>query len=168
MRIEVVFPSYLETKLLAALLDSHPYEEVAYDLYPLKNSWSQMGPGMIGDLEKEEDERTFLQRIKTLLKIPVIRHSRLRNAGIKKVAVCGGSGVFLLPFAAEAGADIFLTGDIKYHDFFEPQDHILLADIGHYESEQFSKELIYYLLNEKFPNFAFLLAESDSNPVKYF
>ena len=168
IRIEVIFPSYLEKQLVNALLDSHPYEEVAYDLYPLNNTYPKMGAGMIGELESEEDERAFLQKIKDLLNLPVIRHSGWLNVKIKKVAVCGGSGVFLLPVAKKAGADIFLTGDVKYHDFFEAQNEIILADIGHYESEQFSKELIYSILKEKFPNFAFLLAENDSNPVKYF
>jgi dinuclear metal center YbgI/SA1388 family protein len=167
-RIEVIFPSYLERQLVNALLDSHPYEEVAYDIYPLNNTYPKMGAGMIGELESEEDERIFLQKIKDLLNLPFIRHSGWLNAKIKKVAVCGGSGAFLLPVARKAGADIFLTGDIKYHDFFEAQNEIILADIGHYESERFSKELIYSILKEKFPNFAFLLAESDSNPVKYF
>lgn len=168
IRIEVIFPSYLEKQLVNALLDSHPYEEVAYDLYPLNNTYPKMGAGMIGELESEEDEKIFLQKIKGLLNLPFIRHSDWLNAKIKKVAVCGGSGAFLLPVARKAGADIFLTGDIKYHDFFEAQNEIILADIGHYECEQFSKELIYSILKEKFPNFAFLLAESDSNPVKYF
>lgn len=168
IRIEVVFPYYLEKQLVTALLDIHPYEEVAYDLYPLNNIHAKMGAGMIGDLEEEEDERIFLQKIKDLLNLPYIRHSGWLNTKIKKVAVCGGSGAFLLPVARKAGADIFLTGDIKYHDFFEAQNEIILADIGHYESEQYSKELIYSILIEKFPNFAILLAQSDSNPVKYF
>jgi len=168
VRIEVIYPIYLENQLISALLNSHPYEEVAYDLYPLNNTFSKMGAGMIGELESREDEKKFLQKIKDLLNLPYIRHSAWLNSGIKKVAVCGGSGVFLLPMAMNAGADIFLTGDIKYHDFFETQNRIILADIGHYESEQFSKELIYSILKEKFPNFAILLAESDSNPVKYF
>jgi dinuclear metal center YbgI/SA1388 family protein len=168
VRIEVVYPLYIEAQLVNALLDSHPYEEVAYDLYPLNNAFAKMGAGMIGELDSGEDEKIFLQKIKDLLNLPYIRHSAWLNSRIKKVAVCGGSGAFLLPIAMKAGADIFLTGDIKYHDFFETQDKIILADIGHYESEQFSKELIYSIIKEKFPNFAILLAESDSNPVKYF
>jgi dinuclear metal center YbgI/SA1388 family protein len=168
VRIEVIFPTHLEKELIAALLAVHPYEEVAYDLYPLTNAFAKMGAGMIGELESEMDEKAFLQKIKELIHIPVVRHSALLNRGIKRVAVCGGSGVFLLPEAKKAGAHIFLTGDIKYHDFFEAQNEIILADIGHFESEQFSKDLIYSLLKEKFPTFAFLLAESDSNPVKYF
>lgn len=168
IRMEVIFPSYLEKQLVNALLVSHPYEEVAYDLYPLNNTFARMGAGMIGELEQAEDEKIFLQRIKTLLHLPVIRHSGWLNRKIKKVAVCGGSGAFLLPVAIKAAADIYMTGDIRYHDFFEASDEIILADIGHYESEQVSKELIYSILNEKFPNFAFLLAESDTNSVKYF
>jgi dinuclear metal center YbgI/SA1388 family protein len=168
VRIEVIFPTYLEKQLIAALLAVHPYEEVAYDLYPLTNTFPKMGAGMIGDLESEMDEKVFLEKTKELLQIPVIRHSSLLKRRIKRVAVCGGSGVFLLPAAQKAGAHIFLTGDIKYHDFFETGNGIILADIGHFESEQFSKELIYSLLKEKFPTFAFLLAENDSNPVKYF
>jgi dinuclear metal center YbgI/SA1388 family protein len=168
IRIEVIFPSHIEKQLVMALLKAHPYEEVAYDLYPLNNIYTNAGAGMIGELEAEEEEMAFLERIKHLLNLPVIRHTGMLNTPVKKVAVCSGSGAFLIPVARAAGADIFLTGDLKYHDFFEAQNELILADIGHYESEQIAKELIYSLLIEKFPTFAFLLAESDTNPVKYF
>ncbi|MCX6251340.1 MAG: Nif3-like dinuclear metal center hexameric protein [Bacteroidetes bacterium] len=167
VRIEVIYPSFIEKKLVKALLSSHPYEEVAYDLYPLTNHYNKAGAGMIGDLEVEEDEKTFLQKVKEVLQIPVIRHSGWLNKKIKKIAVCGGSGSFLLQDAKQKGADIFLTGDIRYHDFFEPQLEIILADIGHYESEHVAKELFYSLLIEKFPNFAILISKTNINPVNY-
>jgi dinuclear metal center YbgI/SA1388 family protein len=167
-RIEVIFPSYLENALIRSLLKSHPYEEVAYDIYPLNNSFAGVGAGMIGDLDSPREPAHFLQIVKETVKIPVIRHSRLINRKIKKVAVCGGSGAFLLNQAKQAGADIFLTGDIRYHDFFEVRNDLILADIGHYESEQVAKEWIYSILKEKFPNFALLISEITSNPVNYF
>jgi len=167
IRIEVIYPSFIEKKLVKALLSSHPYEEVAYDLYPLTNHFNRAGAGMIGELDAEENEQICLQKVKEVLRIPVIRHSGWLNRKIKKIAVCGGSGSFLLQEAMQKGADMFLTGDVRYHDFFEPQRNIILADIGHHESEHVVKELIYSLLMEKFPNFAILISKTNTNPVNY-
>jgi dinuclear metal center YbgI/SA1388 family protein len=167
-RIEVVCPSHIEKQLVDALVKSHPYEEVAYDLYPLNNVYSKRGNGMVGDLENEVPETEFLDRVKKLLGIPVIRHSAFLGQPVKRVAVCGGAGAFLLPEAIRSGAGIFLTGDIRYHDFPDAGKKILLADIGHYESEQGVKELIYSILIEKFPNFAILISEINTNPVNYY
>lgn len=168
VRIESVFPVYLENKILQAMNAAHPYEEVAYDIFPLMNTYKNVGAGMIGELETEMNERAFLQRIKDVTDTACIRHSDLLGRKIKKVGVCGGSGSFLIHDAIRAGADIFITGDIKYHDFFEADKKLVIADIGHYESEQFSKDLIYSVLIKKFPTFAVLISEGHTNSVNYF
>ncbi len=166
IRIETIFPGFLENKLLKALFASHPYEEVAYDIYTLENENQSVGSGMIGEIENE-DESIFLQKIKNISNAKCIRHTSLLGKTIKKVAFCGGSGSFLIKDAIAAGADIFITGDVKYHDFFEAENKIIIADIGHYESEQFTKELLYSIITNKFPNFAVLISEKDSNPIHY-
>jgi dinuclear metal center YbgI/SA1388 family protein len=167
IRIETIYPVYRETAVLKALFESHPYEEVAYDLYPLENVFDRVGAGMIGELETEADELEFLKSVKQTLGSGCVRHTKLPGKKIKKVAVCGGSGSFLIGDAIRAGADIFITGDIKYHDFFQAENRIIIADVGHYESEQFAKELIYHVLIEKFPNFAVLISEGGTNPINY-
>ncbi len=167
IRFETILPMHLKNKIIKALLDSHPYEEVAYDLYPLQNEFPTVGAGMIGELLKEENEEDFLHRLMNLFDCKVIRHSSLLNKPVKTIAVCGGSGSFLLPKAIAGGADVFVTADIKYHEFFDSENKILMADIGHYESEQFSKEVFYELLIKKFPNFALHLSGIKTNPVMY-
>lgn len=167
VRIETIYPAHLERQVLQALWNAHPYEEVAYDLYPLENSLQIVGSGMIGDLPEPMAEMDFLKRVKNNMKAPMLRHTALLNQEVKKVAVCGGSGSFLLPNAIAAGADVLVTTDFKYHQFFDAENRIVIADIGHYESEQFTPELIQSVLTEKFSNFAFLLTENNTNPVKY-
>ena len=167
-RIEVVFPRYLEDRIVDALITAHPYEEVAFDLYPLQNKLPQAGAGLIGEFDEPCDEILFLQRLKNILNIPVIRHSALLSKPVKTVALCTGSGSFLLRDAIGAEADAYLTADLKYHDFFGAGNKLLLADIGHYESEEGVKEWLYAALIEKFPNFAFLISEVNTNPVHYF
>ncbi|MFZ4740172.1 MAG: Nif3-like dinuclear metal center hexameric protein [Bacteroidales bacterium] len=166
IRIETIFPAYLETKILKALFASHPYEEVAYDIYALENEINTVGSGMIGEIE-EKDENSFLQFVKSITNAKSVRHTSLQGKPIKKVAICGGSGSFLIKDAIAAGADIFITGDVKYHDFFEAENKIIIADIGHYESEQFTKELLYSIIIKKFPNFAVLISERNTNPIHY-
>lgn len=168
VRIETIYPFYTENEVLKALFSAHPYEEVAYDLYLLGNDFKMVGSGMVGELEKETDEEAFLDQIKSALKIRYIRHSPLPGRKIRKVAVCGGSGSFLITNALKAGADVFVTGDVKYHDFFEANNKMVIVDAGHHETEQFAKELIYNLLNQKFSNFAVLVSETNTNPVNYF
>jgi len=168
IRIEVVFQNHQKNEILQALLTNHPYEEVAYDIYPLSNSFSRAGSGLIGRMENPVTESAFLDHAKNTFQIPMLRHSALPNRPIQKVALCTGSGSFLIPDAIHAGADIFLTADLKYHDFFLPSASILLADIGHYESEKGVKEWLYHTLIEKFPTFAFLISEINTNPVHYF
>lgn len=167
MRIEVIFPGYHEQKLVSALKKAHPYEEVAYDIYPLANEFVGAGAGMIGSLDPGLAPRGFLEMVKEVVKIPMIRHTALQGREIRKVAVCSGAGAFLIGEARNAGADAFLTGDLKYHDFQAAGGPLLLADIGHYESEQWVKELISSILIQKFPNFAVLISEKEQNPVNY-
>ena len=150
------------------MLEAHPYEEVAYDLYPLQNKMQQAGSGVIGEFEVPWDEGAFFELIKEKLNIPVIRHSALCSKPIKRVALCTGSGNFLIRQAIRAKADAYLTADLKYHDFFGLENKLILADIGHYESEQWVKEWLYAALIEKFPTFAFLISEVNTNPVHYF
>jgi dinuclear metal center YbgI/SA1388 family protein len=166
-RFETILPKHLKNKIVAALLKSHPYEEVAYDIYPLENSFQQVGAGMVGELPGAENEIDFLARLLDIFGCKTIRHTYLLGKPVKKVAVCGGSGTFLLPAAIAAGVDIFVTADMKYHDFFDAEEKIVVADIGHYESEQFTKELFYEILIKKFPNFALRLSEVKTNPVLY-
>lgn len=166
-RIEVIYPVHLENKLIAALLKAHPYEEVAYDLYPLKNRWNGMGSGLIGEWDEAVEEETFLDRLRTVSEIPVIRHTRLTGKPVHRVALCTGSGAFLISDAVRAGADAFVTADLKYHDFFDWGERLLLADVGHYESEHHVKELIASVLIEKFPTFAILISDIGTNPVYY-
>lgn len=167
VRVETIMPDYISNKVIGALLQFHPYEEVAYDLYPLANEYSSAGLGMTGILETAMGEKEFLEMLKERFHAKCIRHTALLNKKISKVAVCGGSGSFLLPKAIESGADIFVSGDFKYHQFFEAENRIVIADIGHYESEQFTKELFYELLIKKYPKFALHLSEVNTNPINY-
>ncbi len=167
MRIETVFPAMLLQKVLQALFDTHPYEEVAYDIYQLENSAGLAGAGMIGTLPSPVDEQAFLSKVKNTFNCGVIRHSGFLNRPVRKIAVCGGSGSFLISTAISAGADVFLTADIKYHQFFEADGKLLLADIGHYESEQFTIEIFYEILTKKLPNFAVHFSSINTNCVNY-
>jgi dinuclear metal center YbgI/SA1388 family protein len=165
-RIELIYPAYIEKKIIKTLLQNHPYEEVAFDIYKLDNAYAKVGAGVIGNLEHPINTSDFLQFIKETFLTKCIRHNKISKQEIQTVAFCGGSGIFLTNQAIRNKADIFITSDIKYHDFFE--EKILLADIGHFESEQFSIELIASVLMKKFPTFAFLFSESKYNPVNYF
>jgi len=168
VRIETVYPAAIESKLLMALFLAHPYEEVAYDLYNLTNQHQQVGSGMIGELEEEMSGEEFLFVIKQSMDAKVIRHTALTGKPVKRVAVCGGAGSFLLKHAISAGADFFVTADFKYHEFFDAEGKLVIADIGHFESEQFTVQLLYDIIQKKFPNFAVRLTEINTNPVKYF
>lgn len=166
-RIEVIFPFYQEKQVIANLRKSHPYEEVAFYITALSNTEKQTGSGIIGDLPESMDGRHFLEKLKTMLHASVIRHTVIPDKAIEKVAFCGGAGIFLLPHAIAAGADVFITGDIKYHEFFDADGRILLADAGHFETEQFTIELLAEYLQNKFRNFAVLKTEHQANPVHY-
>jgi dinuclear metal center YbgI/SA1388 family protein len=167
-RIEVILPRHGADRVVAAMLAAHPYEEVAYDLYPLSNRHARVGAGLIGELDEPVGEREFLGRVREELRVPVIRHSAWTGRPVSSVAVCSGSGAFLVADALRAGAGVYLTADLKYHDFSGFGNRMLLADIGHYESEIWVKEWLHAALIEKFPTFAFLISESGTNPVNYF
>jgi dinuclear metal center YbgI/SA1388 family protein len=167
-RIETIFPSYLKKNIIAALLEAHPYEEVAYDIYTLENEFNLAGSGMIGELPAKVSELVFLQLLKDTLKIPVIRHSPLLGKLVGKVALCGGSGSFLIQDAIRHQADFFVSADIKYHQFFEAEGKLVIADAGHYETEQFTCNLLADYLKKKFANFAVQISETPVNPVNYF
>ncbi len=167
IRIEIIYPTALERKVIAALVETHPYEEVAYDLYPITNPYLQVGSGMVGNLENDQDEAEFLKHVKEQLNAKVIRHTATRGKKIRRVAVCGGAGSFLLGNAITAGADIFITSDFKYHEFFDAEGKVIIADVGHFESEQFTQELLLELITEKFPNFALRLTVQNTNPINY-
>jgi dinuclear metal center YbgI/SA1388 family protein len=167
-RIEVVLPVSLRQKVLESMIRAHPYEEVAYDLLPLANAHPGIGSGLIGDLPDPIEAKGFLGRLKEIFGLAVIRHSRLTEKRIERVAVCGGSGSFLISKALSSKADLFLTGDLKYHEFFDLEDRMVLADIGHFETEQFTTDLIADLLSKKFPTFAIQKTTRNTNPVYYF
>ena len=166
-RIEVVFPNEITNKVVANLLKNHPYEEVAYDLFPIKNSFSKVGDGMIGDLPTPEKTEDFLNRVKKTFHCGTIRHTKILKDTVSKIAVCGGSGSFLIQDAIRSNADVFITADVKYHEFFTAENKLVLADIGHYESEQFTKELFYDLLIKKNYNFAIQISKVNTNPINY-
>ncbi|MCB9364730.1 MAG: Nif3-like dinuclear metal center hexameric protein [Flavobacteriales bacterium] len=167
VRVEMIVQSHLLSKVLSAMIDTHPYEEVAYDIFRIENRLENVGSGLVGELEDEIDEIPFLENLKTDLKTDCIRYTNLLNKKVKKVALCGGAGSFLLSDAIRASADVFITGDFKYHQFFDAENKIIIADIGHYESEQFTKELIYDILTKKITNFAVRLSEINTNPINY-
>jgi dinuclear metal center YbgI/SA1388 family protein len=166
-KLEVIFPTHIESRVVAALLATHPYEEAAYDIISLDNTLATVGSGMIGKLKKPMDETAFLKKVKKQLGAGVVKHTALLGKTVETVAVCGGSGKFLLPDAIGSKADVYITSDIKYHEFFDAEGQIVLADVGHYESEQFTRELLFRHLSEKFPTFAFLLSKVNTNPVNY-
>ena len=168
VRIETIYPFVAESKILMALILSHPYEEAAYDLYELTNQNQQVGAGMIGELDMPVQEEDFLYHLKEKMRTHVIRHTALKGKPVKRVAVCGGAGGFLLKQAIAAGADVFVTADYKYHDFFDAEGKIIIADIGHFESEQFTQQLLYDIIQKKFTTFAVRLTAINTNPVKYF
>jgi len=168
VRIETIFPSYRQKSIIEALLKTHPYEEVAYDIYPLENEFEQAGAGMIGKLEEKMTENQFLMKLKDVLKIPCIKHSPLLGKMVGTIAVCGGSGSFLLQDAILQQADFFVSADFKYHQFFDADSKIVIADTGHFESEQFTCDLLADYLKKKFPNFAVQISETPVNPVNYF
>ena len=166
-RIEVIFPTYLQGKVVAALKRSHPYEEVAFYLTGLTNPNQEVGSGMVGELPEAQEPSEFLKRLKISMDLKVIRHTRLIEQPVKKVAVCGGSGSFLLSDAVRAGAEVFISADFKYHEFFDAEDRVIIADIGHYESEVFTRELIGEVLTKKFPTFAINFSRTVTNPISY-
>lgn len=167
-RVEVLLPNHLRQRAFSALKKIHPYEEVAHEFYALENQDQYLGSGMVGTLDTEMKTNDFLKRLKDTFNCGVVRHTDLLSNSVKTVAFCGGSGSFLLKDAIRANADIYITGDFKYHEFFDAEDKIIIADIGHYESEQFTSDRIKAILMEKFSTFAVHLTEVNTNPINYF
>ncbi len=166
-QLNLTYPKHCESAILKALFTSHPYEEVAYEITLLKNVNQHIGIGMYGELENPMTETDFLTFVKKQFNLSVIRHSALLNRNIRTVAVLGGSGAFGIAEAKRCKADIYLTGDLKYHDFYQAENQFVIADIGHYESEQFTKEILHAYLTKKFPNFAIVLSAKNTNPIHY-
>jgi len=166
-RIETIFPAALKTRVLKALLKVHPYEEVAYDIFPVENEYEQAGWGMIGQLKEPANTLDFLRQIKAVFGCQVIRYTRLISNTVNRIAVCGGSGSFLIHRAVASGADMFITGDVKYHQFFDAEDRIVVVDIGHFESEQFTIEIFYEILIKNLPNFAVHFSSINTSPIYY-
>lgn len=167
VRVEVLVPQTGEAEVLAAMQAVHPYEEVAYDLYPLANDHQGIGSGLVAEWEEPLMEAAFLERLKSVFGPPAIRHTALRGKPVRRVAFCGGSGAFLIGKAMAAGADAYVTGDVKYHEFFLPEGRMLLADIGHFESERFTPHLIQRRLAGILPTFATRLSKTDTNPIHF-
>jgi len=168
IRLEVIFPDWLQGKIVQTMKANHPYEEVAHDIYPLVNSCQFIGSGLIGELPEAISEKDMLEKLKYIFKTGVIKHTKFIDKPLKNIALCGGAGSFLTQAAIAAGADMYITADVKYHEFFDADGKLLLADIGHYESEQFTIDLLFDILREKFPNFAVLKTGVNTNPVWYF
>ena len=168
IRIETIFAAPQEGNVISALLNSHPYEEVAYDIYPLDRAHPQVGSGIKGELETGMEEGDFLNHVKNTFGAAVIRHTQKLGKPVKKVAVCGGSGRFLLKNALHSGVDAYITSDFKYHEFFDAENKLLLIDTGHFESERFTPEIFYEIIQKKFPTFAIHLSKVNTNPINYF
>ncbi|WP_273567776.1 Nif3-like dinuclear metal center hexameric protein [Maribacter halichondriae] len=167
IQINVTYYKASESKIMNAIFKAHPYEEVAYEIYTLDNTNQHIGMGMIGELAKPMDTKKFLQDVKEKMNVAVIRHSELLEKKVKKIAILGGSGAFAISAAKTSGADVFITADVKYHQFYEAEKKMVIADIGHYETEQFTKNLLVDYLKKKIPNFAIRLSGSKTNPIKY-
>lgn len=167
VRIEMIFPKYLQQNIIESLIQSHPYEEPAYDVLHLENANNRLGAGLVGWLPSPMDEIEFLEKMKKILHCEMIKHTKLRTKKISKVALCGGSGAFLIKNALNAKADIFITGDLKYHDYFEANESIVLADFGHFETEQYTKHIFYEIITKKMPKFVVRISETKTNPINY-
>jgi dinuclear metal center YbgI/SA1388 family protein len=166
-KVEVILPDTITSRVLNALFKAHPYEQVAYFIHHIENPWQEVGAGMVGNLKTPMEFPEFLKMVKSKLGTPVLRHTRPTGKKIERVAICGGAGFFLLGDAIAAGADILLTSDIKYHEFFDAEDKIILIDAGHFETEQFTSAWIKEKISAQFPNIAVLLSETRTNPVLY-
>lgn len=168
IKIEVIFPGWLENTIVAAMKSAHPYEEVAFDIINVSNRHLAIGSGVVGELAAPMIEGDLFVHLKNIFNLQIIRHTALLDKPIKKIALCGGAGSFLVSAALAAGAEMYITADMKYHEFFDANGRMVIADIGHYESEQFTIDLLAEILEQKFPNFAVLKTTVHTNPVQYF
>ncbi|MDD3079028.1 MAG: Nif3-like dinuclear metal center hexameric protein [Paludibacter sp.] len=167
VRIEVILPAFLKNRVKKALITVHPYEEPAYDFFKLENNSVITGSGIIGELDEAVEEKAFLEQVKRIFQCDVIRHTRLIGKPVKRIALCGGAGSFLIKEAIVQDADAYISGDFKYHEFFDADNKIILADIGHFESEQFTKVVFYEIITKKMPTFAIQISETKTNPINY-
>ncbi len=167
VKLELIYPAYLEAIVLEALFKHHPYEEVAYEVIALDNVYQGVGSGLIGQLEYPMVAKDFLSFLKVQMQTALIRHTALSGKPIQRVAVCGGAGSFLLEKAIQQNADIFISADFKYHQFFDADGKIIIADIGHYESEQFTMDLLSDLLKASSPSLLVCITQQKTNPVHY-
>lgn len=168
VRVEMVLPAHLSGAVIRAMVAAHPYEEVAYDLVSLANTHPGVGSGLVGELPTAVDEKAFLETLRQVFRVPVVRHTRLTGRPVQRVAVCGGAGSFLISNALGERADFYITADVKYHEFFDANDRMVVADVGHFESEQYTVDLLFEVLQEKFRNFAVLKSEIKTNPIHYY
>lgn len=168
IKIEIAYPVHLQSRIVNSILEAHPYEEVAYDIFKIENSWDNIGIGMIGKLDNPLSKKEFLNLVKEKINNHTLKYTECNKNKISKVAVCGGSGSFLIKSAKSAGADALITSDIKYHEFFDAENEIMLVDAGHYETEQFTKDWFYDVIHKKFPKFAVRFSKINTNPVKYY
>lgn len=166
-RIEVICESHLLSTVVQAMVKAHPYEEVAWDAYSLTNEFPLAGSGMIGMFASPMQEVDFLAHVKQVFNAGCVKYSPLINRRVKKVAFCGGSGNFLISAAMKMGADVFITGELKYHDYFLAERKVLLVEAGHYETEQFTSQLLYEIVKEKFTTFATRISNIRTNPINY-
>ena len=167
VRIDTVMPAYVKNKVVSALLLAHPYEEPAYDIYPLKNTWDSVGLGVVGELPEECDELQFLEELKEKFAVGCVRHTSFTGRKVKRVALCGGSGASFADAALSAGAQVYITGEARYHDLFNYDGRLLLAVIGHYESEQFTMEVFKEIINDRYPSVTVKTTTINTNPVNY-
>jgi dinuclear metal center YbgI/SA1388 family protein len=167
IRLETILYSHLKANVIKALLGTHPYEEVAFDLYPLDNDKIEEGIGCTGEFDQPIPETDFLRIISSTFEAGGLRYSKLTGRPVKKIALCGGSCASLIVNALSSGADAFVTADIRYHNFFDADNKILLVDTGHFESEKFTTEILYDLIIKKFPKFAVRFSETNTNPINY-
>ena len=166
--ISVIFESFKQNQIVAAMKAAHPYEEVAHQIYQLENDNQYSGLGMYGEFETEVDENYFLNLVKEKFNLNIIKHSDLNNKKIRRVGVLGGSGASGIKAALSKKCDAYLTGDLKYHDYFLAESKMLICDIGHYESEQLVSQQLFEILSQKFSTFAVLKSSEKTNPVNYF
>lgn len=167
IRLELILPNYLKNKVVRKLLEVHPYEEPAFDLIPLSNDWNSVGAGLVGELEKDMDISEFLTSLKHILKSDCLKVTAFTKNNVRKIALCGGSGSFLLKDAIAANADVFISADFKYHDYFDAENKIIIVDAGHFETEQFTKDIFKEIITKKLPKFAVQISEINTNPIKY-
>lgn len=167
VRIETIFPSAIQGQVISALQSAHPYEEVAYDVYTLDNTFNDVGAGMLGKLPEAVGEMHFLRDLKANLHAQGLRHTALTGNHIERVALCGGAGRFTLSKAVKEGADALVTADFKYHDFFDVDQQLLLVDVGHYESEQFTPEILYNYIAKELPETSVTISACNTNPIYY-